>query len=119
MAMPAGPSPRYEGVPAEQIIDFVKQAARRPWFMRDRRCLREGLLAFRYLSLAGHRPELHFSIAPSSLTASRPRAHCRVVLDGKTVLNPCPEPMVDLFAYDGRAISGDVGQLKGADISHA
>ena len=119
MATPAAPSPRYQGIPAEHIIGFVTQAARRPWLMRDRRCLREGLLAFRYLSLAGHHPELHFSIAPSSLSAARPRAHCRVAIDGRTVLNPCPEPMLDLFSYDGGAISGDIEQVNRAAISHA
>jgi transglutaminase superfamily protein len=119
MSTPARASPRYKGIPAEQIINLVRQAARRPWLMRDRRCLREGLLAFRFLSLAGYCPELRFSVASTSLSAARPRAHCRVTLNGKTVLNPCPEPMIDLFSYDGRAIAGDAGRPGTSDIAHA
>ena len=119
LATPKRPSPRYAGIEAREIVDIVKRAARRPWVMRDRRCLREGLLAFRFLRLAGFHPELQFSIAPSSLSESRPRAHCRVELDGETILNPCPEPMADLFSYDGGTISRDAGHLRASDITHA
>ena len=118
LATPNRPSPRYAGIGSREIVEIVKRAARRPWVMRDRRCLREGLLAFRFLRLAGFHPELHFSIAPSSLSDSRPRAHCRVMLDGETILNPCPEPMVDLFSYDGGTISGETGHLRTSDIAH-
>jgi hypothetical protein len=119
LATPSRPVALYEGMEAEQIVAIVKRAARRPWLMRDRRCLREGLLAFRFLSLAGYRPELHFSVAPSSLSESRPRAHCWLTLDGRTILNPCSEPMIELFSYDGTAFAGDVERPVISDVAHA
>ena len=87
---------------SDRIVAAVKAVVARPWRMRGRRCLREGLLAFRYLSLAGYRPKLHFGLVPRSAMTPRPRAHCWVTLDGNTVLNPPQEPMLVLFEYDGK-----------------
>ena len=87
---------------SDRIVAAVKAVVARPWRMRGRRCLREGLLAFRYLSLAGYRPKLHFGLVPRSAMTPRPRAHCWVSLDGNTVLNPPQEPMLVLFEYDGK-----------------
>jgi hypothetical protein len=87
---------------SETIIAAVKAVVARPWRMRGRRCLREGLLAFHYLALAGRRPLLHFGLVPRSALTPRPRAHCWITLDGAIVLNAPVEPMLDLFACDGR-----------------
>jgi hypothetical protein len=99
---PSGVSAYVQMTP-EAVVDAVKRTVANPWRMRGRRCLREGLLAFHYLSLAGHRPVLHFGIVPSSMKTARPRAHCWVSVGGATVLNPPLEPMLDLFSYDGEA----------------
>ncbi len=99
---PAGERAYTEKSPGE-IVAAVKAVVARPWRMRGRRCLREGLLAFRYLRLAGHAPALHFGLVAGTISTPRPRAHCWIVLDGETILNPAQEPMVDLFAYDGQA----------------
>ena len=101
MATPDKSELTYPGLPAGEIVKAVKRVAARPWLMRDRRCLREGLLAFRFLRLAGHRPVLHFGVAPATLGEKRPRAHCWVSLDGDIILNPSTEPMVELFSHDG------------------
>lgn len=93
----------YGDLPPGEMIAAVKAVVARPWRMRGRRCLREGLLAFHYLSLAGHRPVLHFAIVPKTALTNRPRAHCWVSVAGETVMNPPLEPMLDLFSYDGRA----------------
>ena len=49
------PGTPYRGLPARLIAYRAKRAVRRPRVMADRPCLREGLLANRYLRLAGYR----------------------------------------------------------------
>ena len=51
---PPGPAP-YRGLPAAEIIESVRRVVAQPWLMRDRRCLRASLLAFRFLRLAAFR----------------------------------------------------------------
>lgn len=52
---PLQSSAPYRGLPAAYIAARVNRTVRRPWLMRDRRCLREGLLGHRFLRLAGDR----------------------------------------------------------------
>lgn len=78
----------YRGLPLVYIVRRVRKTVRRPLLMRDRRCLREGLLAFRFLTAAGYEPELHFGIDKTSLPGPALRAHCWIVQDGNIVLNP-------------------------------
>lgn len=92
----------YQDLSSQEIVEAVQRAVRKPWRMRGRRCLREGLLAFHYLTLAGHMPVLHFGLVPGSLTSDRPRAHCWITLAGACVLNPPDAGMVELFSYDGK-----------------
>jgi hypothetical protein len=96
------------GLDAGYLIKAVQRTTRHPWTMRDRRCLRQGLLAYRYLVMAGFRPALHFGVDRLSLGNARIKAHCWIVLDGKVVLNPPDVTMVTLLVYDGPA------SLKGA-----
>lgn len=91
--------PAYAGVPADEIARWVLAATRRPWLMRDRRCLRQGLLGMRFMRLAGHDPELHFGIAPRSLAGPTVEAHCWVVLGGRPVLNDIHEGMERLHVW--------------------
>ena len=91
----------YDELSAPRIVEEVKRVVAQPMRMRGRRCLREGLLAFHYLSLAGHRPILHFGLLPQTIMTAHPRAHCWITIDGAIMLNPPEVPMIDLFAYDG------------------
>jgi hypothetical protein len=117
-ATPDAGSRAYADLPPAEIVAAVKASVARPWRMRGRPCLREGLLAFHYLSLAGHRPVLHFGIVPRTAATAHPRAHCWLSLNGKTVLNPPLEPMLDLFSYDGRsAIPAETGRRL-AGVAH-
>ncbi|HEX6000466.1 MAG TPA: lasso peptide biosynthesis B2 protein, partial [Hyphomicrobiaceae bacterium] len=77
----------------------VKRATRRPWLMRDRPCLRQGLLAMRFLRLAGYRPVLHFAIDRTSVSRDVLSAHCWVSLDGEVLLNPATPSMVEILSY--------------------
>jgi hypothetical protein len=102
MATPAPGLRVYGDLTAPEIIDAVKASVARPWRMRGRRCFREGLLAFHYLTLAGHAPLLHFGVVPQSLSGKKPAAHCWISIDGKIMLNPPERPMHELFFYDGK-----------------
>jgi hypothetical protein len=99
----AGPARRYRGLAAPYIAHRSKRAARRPWVMRDRRCLREGILAYRFLTLAGIPAEMHFGVDRKSIGSAKLSAHCWVVADNMEILNP-PEPsMVTIFVEKNRA----------------
>lgn len=118
LATPTGVDSTLTSLRAEDILTTIVVVTKKPWLMRNRRCLRQGVLGFRYLRLAGFDPKLHFSIAPTSVSTLQPRAHCWISLDGETVLNPPNEPMVDLFVYDG-VIAGHapekLGEVEFAD----
>jgi Transglutaminase-like superfamily len=91
----------FVGLQATDILGVVRHVTRHPWVMRNRRCLRQGLLAYRYLTLSVYRPELHFGLEKSSLADPRIRAHCWVVLDDGAALNPPEDGMMTVFVYDG------------------
>lgn len=95
----AAPAMRYRDLPVAYIVKRVGRTVRRPWLMRDRRCLREGLLAFRFMAAAGHAPELHFGIERTSVKGAQLKAHCWVVNAGETVLNPPTETMVPVYIH--------------------
>lgn len=91
----------FHGLAADYILRRVKKRTRRPWLMRDRPCLREGLLAIRFLRLAGFEPTLHFGVDRTSVAYDVLSAHCWVVLDRKIVLNPPAPSMVEVLVFTG------------------
>jgi hypothetical protein len=100
----SGPSELYRGLPLAYIVKRVRRTARRPILMRDRRCLREGMLAFQYLTAAGYKPELHFGIDTTSVSGPSLKAHCWIVCDNETVLNGPDATMKPILVYrDGVA----------------
>ena len=105
-AMPPADYAPYRGLVAEEILAAVRATTARPRRMRGRRCLREGLLGFRFLRLAGFAPVLHFGIEPESVPADHLKAHCWITLAGSCVLNPPSETMVTLFSWDGERMVG-------------
>ncbi|WP_421914785.1 lasso peptide biosynthesis B2 protein [Mesorhizobium sp.] len=94
----SSPTP-YRGLPSSYIISAVNRAVRHPWLMRDRRCLREGLLAHRFLRFAGFDPELRFGVDPKSMQAPRMSAHCWVCLDGRPVVSDSLPGMVEIYRH--------------------
>ena len=111
-ATPAAGLRGYGDMSVTDIVEREKRVVSRPIRMGGRRCLREGLLAFHYLSLAGHRPVLHFGLLPQTITTSHPRAHCWITIGGAIVLNPPEQPMLELFTYDGSStLAANDGRL--------
>jgi hypothetical protein len=90
----------YVGLSAAHIARRAKRAVRRPRLMADRPCLREGVLADRFLRLAGYAPELHFGVERNSLADEILRAHCWVVLDGQALLNAPATEMIEVMVRD-------------------
>jgi hypothetical protein len=89
----------YDGLPVDYIARRVRRVVRRPWLMRDRRCLREGILGMRFLRQAGFKPELLFGVDPSSMGNDRLKAHCWVTLDGQPVVSDKLPGMVTIYRH--------------------
>jgi hypothetical protein len=100
------PRATYAGLSPEYILKHVVRVTRRPYFMRERRCLRQGLLAFRFMKAGGYDIELHFGI---DRTRTRDlRAHCWIVHNGRAVLNPPDANIQPLLVR--RAVSPAAGE---------
>lgn len=95
----AAPDPAWEGVELEFILRRVRRSVKHPILMRHRRCMRHGLLGFRYLRKAGFDPVLKFAIVGDSLNNDRVGAHCWVCLDGKPVISDREPGMVDVLEF--------------------
>ena len=92
----------YAGLPIAYILKRVMRTTRRPILMRDRRCLRQGILAYRFMAAAGYKSELHFGVDRTSLGGSL-KAHCWLVHGGETVLNPPDPATVEIFVHGADA----------------
>lgn len=97
----AAPVPRFDGISPQAIAERAVRLTRHPWLMRNRRCLRQGVLGYRFLRMAGHSPELHFGIERKSLAAQKVAAHCWVELQGTPVINACLEDMETVLVHKG------------------
>lgn len=98
-AEPPVGSRRFAGLSPAYVVRAVRRATRRPWVMRDRRCLREGLLAYRSLVEAGLRPRLHFGVERDVVNSARVAAHCWVTLEGRTVIGESETPYVEILVH--------------------
>ncbi|MEY4565995.1 MAG: hypothetical protein RLY14_965 [Planctomycetota bacterium] len=83
---PNRPSRLYSGITEDQLMAVLKHRLARPWRMRGRRCLREGLLCFYFLRLLGVPAELHFGVFEEA--RHHEFAHCWVVVEGRCVTKP-------------------------------
>lgn len=97
---------RYENLSPAYIARKVRGTTRRPWLMRDRPCLRQGLLTYRYLVHNGLKPTLHFGVDPDVLTATKVSAHCWVTLDGTTLIGASDIPYIEILTYSNNEAVG-------------
>jgi hypothetical protein len=94
------PPPRfkpYAGTPPEEISRWVAHRLRQPRHMRRRACLRQGLILFHFLRLAGWPAVLHIGVFPPRLDARRMHAHCWVTLNGVPFSPPPEQPVATLL----------------------
>jgi len=89
----------YRRLPAEAVAEAVRRRLARPWHMKRRACLREGLMLFHFLCLAGRDPEVHFAVFPPASPPSPMHAHCWVTLDGAPWSSPPQGPSAEMMLY--------------------
>jgi hypothetical protein len=92
----------YAGMAPGRIAEAVARRLARPRMMRRRACLREGLLLFHFLCLAGGEPTVHFAVFPPDEAPSPVHAHCWVTLGGRAWSEPPQGPSVELMRYTRR-----------------
>ena len=95
----AKPSALYLGISPAYVERKIRKTVRGPLFMRDRRCLRIGLLGYRFLCKVGYQPELHFGLEPDSVADSRIDAHCWVCLDARPVIGEPAAGMLTIHVH--------------------
>jgi hypothetical protein len=93
----------YSRLDSAYIMRRVRKAVRPPVLMRERPCLREGLLAYHFLRKAGYDPALVFGVDAASLHSVKPEAHCWIRLDGKDVFNPPNRDMTIVLRHSASA----------------
>jgi hypothetical protein len=101
VSMPPPGAVPYPGLTVETVVAAVKRATARPRRMRGTRCLREGILAFRFLRLAGHPAVIAFGVERDSVGTTGLKAHCWVTVDGRCVINPPYPGIVPVMTHDG------------------
>lgn len=89
----------YRGVPPEAILEAVRRRLARPRLMKRRACLREGLMLFHFLCLAGHEPEIHFAVFPPERPPRPAHAHCWVTLGSRECSAPPQKPFAEMMRY--------------------
>lgn len=88
----------FVGASSEKIAAHILKVTKRPWLMRDRRCLRQGILGMRFLAKSGFKPVLKFGVDVKSIADDKLSAHCWVEIDGRAVLNDEMENMVVIYS---------------------
>ena len=83
-----------------RAIDFATAC---PIFMRGRRCLRQGLLGYKFLKASGFTPELIFSVDKASVDTNCLRAHCWVEVNGQAVVGQPLDGHQILYVYGAEA----------------
>lgn len=91
-------SKTFSGVSSEKIASYIIKVTKKPWLMRDRRCLRQGILGMQFLSKSGYNPVLKFGVDVKSISSDKLKAHCWVEIEGKAVLNDQLDNMITIYS---------------------
>ena len=90
---------KYNKVDQEIICKCVGLTTRKPWLMRDRRCLRQALLAMKFLRKANLNPIIHFGVDIKTMSNPSLSAHCWVELNDLPVMNDILENMIVVHSF--------------------
>lgn len=85
---------RFDNIDQALICNCIVITTRKPWLMRDRRCLRQGLLAMRFLKKASFEPTIHFGVDINTMSSPSLSAHCWVEIKNTPVMNDILEEMI-------------------------
>ncbi len=89
----------YRRIPAEFIVETVHRRLESPRNMKRRSCLREGLVLFHFLKLAGIPAVMHFCVYQQQENSPRMHAHCWVTVDDAAISSPPTDPHVIMFIH--------------------
>ncbi len=78
----------YHGMSEDRIIKLIDRRLRRPFLMQRRRCLRQGMLLYHFLRLAGVPATLFIAIVGSAEPGRPLLAHCWVNVSGRDIHPP-------------------------------
>lgn len=94
----------YAGVTGERICLAVQSRLANPRMMRRRACLRQGLMLYHFLRLAGIPAVLNIGAWPPGRDARRLHTHCWVTVNDEPIAeaDPADIPPGVLLSYNGR-----------------
>jgi hypothetical protein len=81
----------------DQVLMLVERRLRHPWRMRNRPCLRKGLLLFYLLRSAGIPAVLQFGVYANR--AKPLKAHCWVMVNGRCLADPPDDQCVVVLEH--------------------
>jgi len=85
---------KFKNIDQTLIYNCIGLTTKKPWLMRDRRCLRQGLLAMRFLKKASFEPTIHFGVDMNTMSSPSLSAHCWVEINNIPVMNDILEDMI-------------------------
>ena len=89
----------YRRVPIEQIALLVRNRLSKVIHMRRRACLREGIVLFHFLRLAGHDAVIRFAVYPPSDDEGPMHAHCWVTVGERDISAPPDGPYRTIMVH--------------------
>ncbi len=101
----------YRRMAADEIIASVRRRLARPRRMKRRACLREGLVLFHFLSLAGQEPMIDFAVFPPERAPRPMHADWWVTLNGRECSAPPTRPSAEMLRYSrarGARVTGSI-----------
>ena len=94
----------YGWLTEREIAGAVRRRLRTPKVMKRRACLREGLLLFHFLRLAGLPAELRIGAYAPEPASPRMHAHCWITVGGRSISNAPESPVALLVTHTGGQI---------------
>jgi hypothetical protein len=95
----------YGSVAPECLVALVRRRLERPRVMKRRKCLREGLLLFHFLRLAGQPAVLKIGVFPPGPDGARNHAHCWITLHDAALTVPPQGEVAVLLVHPREAAS--------------
>lgn len=89
---------KFSNIDQVLICKCVGLTTRKPWLMRDRRCLRQSLLAMKFLRKANLAPTINFGVDINSMSSPSLSAHCWVEINNHPVMNDIMEDMIVVYS---------------------
>ena len=108
----------YRGAEVDRIVTTVRRRLSSPVNMRRRYCLREGLVMFHFLCLAGKPAILQIGVYSPQIKGRRMRAHCWVTLGAACISSrPASEPLAVILRHSQQLPAWRQAASAGREVS--